>query len=179
MLDKCYSESWKKAYDIIKLENDLINHRMTSLLAVHAFLLTGIFLILTKGTCYAQLKDAPWYLIVFYYIALFIGLSTSVIAAKGIRAALRQIVASSVWLKCVTNEIGSEHKDKYPYPPIVGRKSAFWFFNIKIGNEDDYGDEHLPPIGTTDISKLSTGITLVPQILICAWIVLFFVPVLC
>jgi|GEM_PF-3351174 len=123
-ISTCTSERWKKAYDIVKIENDLINHRITSLLATNGFLFAGLYFLF--GAFFQQHKPFFYYTILklTYLIIVFIGLTSSFAAGKGVRAASRQIKASSEWLYSLKKDRSNCDKITL-YPPIVGIRSNF------------------------------------------------------
>lgn len=168
MTDTCYSESWKKAFDIVKLENELINHRLTSLLATNAFLFTGVyftFKLLFSDNHTPKIAYVS-YMILYIVISMF-GILSSYITGKGVRAASRQIRASSRWLYHTTKDAGKTYKNKVPLPPIVGIKTNF----LLTKNEDSYKDEYqLGRDETDDIQIMSAGLIYMPHILFFTWI---------
>ncbi|MHC1789001.1 hypothetical protein [Solidesulfovibrio sp.] len=125
-VSKCNTEQWKKSFDIVRLENELINHRITALLATNAFLFAGLYLLSDKSnhTDSIVMLDINRKLYVFYII-IFIGITSSFVTGKGVRAASRQIRASSLWLK--NFKYKDEQCHNYPeYPHIIGIRANFF-----------------------------------------------------
>lgn len=177
--EKCPSqaEAWKMAYDMIKLENDLINHRMTSMIVANGFLVAGVFQSITKITYNSTHKEnIP--IFIFIILLSFVGLCISCAVARGIRAASRQIICCDNWYQSYcANKHRNNEICNHSSPPIVGVSSALYVFGIKVCYRDlQYNNiEH---DNDTNIERLGSGISYLPSALIVVWFTVGFITFL-
>lgn len=155
------AEAWKMAYDIIKLENNLINHRMTALLVTNGFLLAAL------GSC----DNFPFAEDVHYVVFLLAG-SACIITltlARGIAAASRQIFKSAQWysMYCRENITGSPESVS---PQIVGYPTSWSFLGIEFGKKPLHENGKI--ISDNDKCSLSTGINWLVAALLIFWMLI-------
>lgn len=118
------NDAWKMAAEIIKLENDLINHRLTSLLAVNAFLFAGIFALMTfLKDIDPEEKRHVYFAGLVLIVIVFLGVFSSYLIGKGVRAASRQINNCAKWMEDFKGDNVGGQCDSFP--AIVGVKSSF------------------------------------------------------
>lgn len=135
-------EDWKKALELIKHENELVNHRISSTLTFQGLLYAGLGLSSIKiFDLYAEKEYYPFIILsCAVFIISIVGLSSSTIITTGIRAAMRQVNASSLWLVTVKQNRCDNFKKIYPCPPITGNPSKYSFIFHLIGRDTPYYD---------------------------------------
>jgi len=131
-ISACSIERWKRAFDIVRLENELINHRMTSLLATNGFLFAGLYFLFNAYFDTNRHPKLYYFIIISVNIIVdCLGLFASFATGKGVRAASRQIKAAATWL--TDYDIPDENCIKYPpYPPIIGIRASFIMTYIDV-----------------------------------------------
>jgi len=166
-----HKELWEMAIKLIEIENNLINNRLTALIALALFL--GGFLSFIVGNTKFE-RMLPW---IFCVTALF-GIAVAVTISAGVRAARRQIMAADVWLKKASdNLLGTADPDylaKHPYPPPKGGKAKLVLFGsdtLSWGEDHDYEKDYGITLDQTNPKTLQIGFANFPDVFIILWII--------
>ena len=134
-----YNNNWKKSLDLIKHENELVNHRLSTTLTFQGLLYAGIGFCSSKIFDLYKTSDIEFLFMSAAMILISsVGICSSVIVTSGLRAALRQGKASSLWLIAVTQCTCEHFKHAFPYPPIVGKPSKMSIGPFYFGNDAPY-----------------------------------------
>lgn len=135
-----HDENWKKSFDLIKHENELVNHRLSTTLTLQGLLFAGTGFCSSKGLTLFDAKECSQFLFISFIMLIIsiVGMWSSITVTTGIRAALRQVNASSLWLKNATKCECHYFTKTFPYPPIVGKTSKYSVFGILFGKDKPY-----------------------------------------
>jgi len=157
---------WEKAFRMIELENNLINHRITALLTLQGFLFAGL-IFGSNGLAQGQSTEYRWQLQILLLTLAFVGFVSPLLIRPGVFAAFRQICAGARWLSRRTDR----PELLKAYPPIVGHKKAAGY------TDDGFDEKDVKAI--KNINSLSVGIHQVPGLLMLTWVITFGVLVHC
>ncbi len=114
---------WGMAMKLIEDENSLINQRLTLFIAAQGVLGAGVGCIFSSSR--PEFVQAP----VIFVIACF-GETFALMLLPGIRAARRQITATTSWLRKCRDDHG--YFTKCPYPPPTGGTAKTVVFGIEL-----------------------------------------------
>ncbi|WP_353116388.1 hypothetical protein [Nitratidesulfovibrio sp.] len=166
-------KKWAMAHSLIKLENDLVNHRMTAVLASNAFLFAAFLGVgdrLLARVCAGF--DFKFYAMMFVMLVIPVcGYVISRGAAVGVRAASRHICASRYWF-CAWCD-----GDIADVPRLVGRKCSADFLLI-VWNDSPYEQGEIGGY-KIDIAELGSGVPCIPVVLARIWVLMFAVVLIC
>jgi hypothetical protein len=148
---------WHRAFKMIELENQLLNHRLTLLLALQGVLFSGFFVLAIGLASLQNIEHRPLILIMLVLVA-FVGIASSLMINNGVIAALWQIGAAALWLERRSKvETRATTKD---FPPIVGHRL--------VNAKDGMDSKEIARI--RDHGALSVGVHLFPSLLAWVWV---------
>jgi hypothetical protein len=169
-------KGWDNARELIRQENDLVNHRLTGWLSIQGLLFTGLVL------CTVSLaEDSGAYykctVSTIILIVSFVGFKTCLLIEPAIRAAYRHVSATSAWWRHFEKD--PAYRGNHPFPLIVGkfadqrRLKSIWAPNL--GDDEkydgmDFNDVDFKSIGTPRLVGIPNLIVLFMWI----WIGLMF-----
>jgi hypothetical protein len=116
--DDPMQKAWENARELIRQENDLVNHRLTAWLSIQAFLFAA-FMVGAVSFSADAAKGYRWITILFTLVITFVGFVSCRIIEPAIRAAYRHVHAVSIWWGKFAAE--PEYRGQHPFPPIIGK----------------------------------------------------------
>jgi hypothetical protein len=119
-------QAWENGRELIRQENDLVNHRLTGWLYIQGFMFTA--LVVCAVSFAADSSPLHKACMAVFMLAVTIG---GFVSARqiypAIRAAYRQVNATKIWwenyLKETKIDNGESYRDACQFPPIVGKRA--------------------------------------------------------
>lgn len=119
-------QAWENARELIRQENDIVNHRLTAWLSVQAFMFSAL-VYCTAGFAADTSVEYKLFMFLFMLAVTIGGFVSAWQIYPAIRAAYRHVNAVKIWwdhfLADKPVENGATYRQVCPFPPIVGKQA--------------------------------------------------------